>query len=1112
MSSLARATETQRLAADPQSSVFVTANAGSGKTKVLVDRIARLLLDGFAPSAFLCITYTKAAAAEMQRRLFDRLGGWCVADDATLAGSLTDLRGAPPRAGELARARSLFARALETPGGLRIQTIHAFCERILARFPIEAEVAPGFEIADDARAMALRAEAWAQALVRTPDAALRFAAALDGDRLQSFIGALMRRRDLFERAPPSAEQLRARHRAPADRAAFVADLLGGIDWRAMAAICESLGDHATARRLRAMRTADDAARLDAYFDVFLTDEREPRKQLYTKKHATDFPWIVDALANEQARAERGFRALLAADRSEDAIAADALGRMLVSAYQDAKDETGALDFDDLIVRTRRLLSSGASAWVLYKLDGGIDHILIDEGQDTSPSQWDLIAPLQEEFFAGEGRRGQERTVFAVGDPKQSIYSFQGADPDRFLAEAQLLERRAAAADRAFAAPDMTMSFRSTPEILRAVDAVFAQIDVGAGPPGIFDRVRHEARRAEERGCVEWWPLTPRPETPDGRPWHAPRDMEPAATATSAMAQAIARAVKASIAEGAGVWESGALRPMRPGDVLVLVRSRGPVFRQFLKAFKQAGLPVAGADRMVMRDEIAVEDMLTLFRVILDPSDDLALATALKGPLIGLTDDDVDVFPLAHGRARGESLWDRLQAATDARYAYAQSLIGAMVARRGAAPFEVLSALLEMPDSDNRSGWTRMFERLGAEARDPLEELLARALACARDGPATLQHFLSAIEQDEQPIKREMEHGGDVVRIMTVHGSKGLEAPFVILPDTVSAPDSGPSDLLFEDPLGPIVSQSKAGDDDVARAARAAAAERAFAEHKRLMYVALTRARDRLIVCGHRSGRGEGEAPEACWHSMVGAGLRALPDVVTIDTPFGEGLRLGEPLFVASAGATVDSPFPIPRWARTAAPNEPPILRTSAPSQLGRPAARAISLDAERRFQRGRLIHGLLERLPDVAPMTRRAAGLRWLAPQGAIGPAADALIDEALAVIDHPDFASVFGPGSRAETPIVGRGAGLPTGGVRGIVDRLVVTRDEVLAVDFKTDRPAPDDVAGVAHGYLAQLAAYRAVLALAFPDRPVRCALIWTEAPRLMPIPAALLDAVLTA
>ncbi|HVY03175.1 MAG TPA: UvrD-helicase domain-containing protein, partial [Caulobacterales bacterium] len=471
----ARALESQRLAADPDASVFVTANAGSGKTKVLIDRVARLLLRGDPPSSFLCITYTKAAAAEMQRRLFERLGAWCTMgnDDLTRELRALDGAGADVSDAALSRARALFAHALETPGGLRIQTIHAFCERLLRRFPLEAETAPGFEVIDEGQAEALMASAWAE-IVAAPDARralAHLARRLDEEALENLMAGVNRRRRVLRamrqggELPEALARLRSRHGAEADREAFLAAFFAGTPWRDLDAAIDVLRggsktDGDAAARIHAARAAPGV--FEAYTAIFMTQERKPRQSLMTAPLRRAHGALDASLAQEQARVVAAIGALKAIDRADDAVALMILGDYLLGAYAKAKAATGALDFEDLIERAEALLTrTGAAPWVLFKLDGGIDHILIDEGQDTSPAQWALLEPLQREFFAGAGARVKVRTVFAVGDPKQSIYSFQGADSARFLAQAQTLSMRAAGAELRFHAPDMTMSFRST---------------------------------------------------------------------------------------------------------------------------------------------------------------------------------------------------------------------------------------------------------------------------------------------------------------------------------------------------------------------------------------------------------------------------------------------------------------------------------------------------------------------------------------------------------------------------------------------------------------------------------------------------------------------------
>jgi ATP-dependent helicase/nuclease subunit A len=1125
----AAADRAQRQAADPAYSVFVTANAGSGKTKVLVDRIARLLLEGAQPSAFLCITYTKAAAAEMQRRLFRQLGDWCVAPDAALRAQLNALEGRPADAAlsqeTIARARSLFAKALESPGGLKIQTIHAFCERLLARFPLEAGVAPGFDIADDARARAMLEQSWS-AVAAARDAGVRgalerFATRLADERFRDLLRALVEARtavrafiDECGGVDGAMAAIARRHNAGKQAEEIAREALAAAPWAALmeavstleACGAKTMSDLAERIRNANAARSDPAMRaFERYKDIFFTSGGTPYRSLLTatlKKTQPALDQMLEAALREVVSADTAVRA---AERAADAQAAVRLASALDARYAQAKTARGVLDFTDLIEHALALLTRTAAApWVLYKLDGGLEHILIDEGQDTSPQQWRLLEPLQDEFFAGEGAQHGRRTVFAVGDPKQSIYSFQGAHPQAFLDQSQALASRAAASGRGFLAATLDTSFRSTPDVLKAVDATFCEENLGGDTPGLFDIVRHVAARANEEGRVEWWPFAPRPELPPDNGWKTPQDIVPTSSAQTKLAEAVALRVRDWIAAGEAVWERGRRRAMRPGDVLILVRSRGPLFAQILTALKRVGIPVAGADRILLKDELAVEDCLSLLRVAADPHDDLALACLLKSPFIGLIDDERDLFPLAHGRGARERLFARLMAASDPRYREAQAFVRLLIDHAGEGPFGALSWALETCDGAGRSGWARFFARLGEECRDPLEELLSRALSAHRRGPATLDGFLAEIERDEAEVKREMEEAGEAVRVMTIHGAKGLEAPVVILPDTTGPPRQQGDDTLFITPDGPVFSASSADDDPYAAQARAAWRGRQDEEHLRLLYVAMTRARDRLIVCGFGRGQGVGKADPKSWHALVERAMTRIG--AEIDTPFGKGYALGA-LQTAGREAGAQGAPAAPAWARAPAPAAPRD-RSAAPSALLKEGAPlSPRADGGARFRRGLLIHGLLQRLPDIEAALRRDAARTWLASQGVGAAEADALAGEALAVIDDARFAHAFGPGSRSEQPIIGRVGAVQ---VRGVVDRLVIGAAAVDILDFKSDRPSPADPAKTPEGYVLQMALYRAVLSQIFPGRAIRCALIWTEKPVLAELPAAMMDAAL--
>ncbi len=1148
----AEAIRAQALAAEPQRSAWVAANAGSGKTKVLIDRVARLLLDGAAPDSILCITYTKAAANEMLSRLFERLGKWSVASTGTLAEDLARLEGRPTSqysAEALRSARALFARALETPGGLRIETIHAFCNRVLRRFPLEAGLPPGFGELEEAETARLQDEAIAHALERAsmaaPDALERVSleapgksarAALDAafgkaqallaldQRYDGDWGALVAALRQALRAPEEApDEILQRATGPDFPTDDLRNALGPLH------LCGKRDSARTAGAIEAaLATPDPAARWSAYSACFFTSKGELYKR-FANAAAKD-PLIADLFGTREREGREVLRmvetqaALTAARAVQRTIDLLVVARPAIARFQLLKRQQGALDFDDLIAETRTLLTRATSAdWVLYKLDGGLTHVLLDEAQDTSPDQWALINALTGEFFAGAGSERHEapRTLFIVGDEKQSIYSFQGADPEHFLTERQRFFDRVPDGAR----PDMLMSFRSSPEVLRFVDAVF-DTDAFDGapfslhPPPEADPMRHTARRASQPGRVEVWPIHAPAESEAADPWDAPLDRMDETAPKARLAAEIASEVQCLVTRGETVWaerpdRTWQRRPLTPGDVLILVRSRqGGLFDALINALKCEGLPVAGADRLVLTEHIGVQDCLNLMRFALLPEDDLTLAEILRGPFCNLVDDDRDLFPLAYGRGR-DSLWSRLRASAKARHQAAAAFLEGLIGTRARPPYEFLSRVLDRPLFDDETGWDRLTARLGLPVRDPVDALIARAIAFDRAHPASLQGFVAAMEADDSQIKRDLAEPDGAIRIMTVHGAKGLQAPLVILPDTTSAPKTRSPALLSVDGL-PVWAPRKGDDGEATAAARQLAGDLDLREHRRLLYVALTRAQDRLIVCGAWSGgsRSKTGCHDTSWYALCAAALDRLPqDGLSEDTETGRRRFGPPPPARAGDAATPDANPPLPGWLTRPAPAEPEPRHTVSPSGLLAAAAPVIAPLGEanrRRRSRGRLIHTLLERLPDMPREERTAWAERHLARIPDLDAAARAdIAATALATLSDPDFADIFAPGGRAEAPVIGWGPGLPPGTlVNGRIDRLSVTATAVHLIDFKTDRPPPATPEGVDPAYLAQMAAYRAVVAALWPDRPVRCWLGWTDGPRLMALPGNLLSA----
>ena len=1128
------ASKKQLEATNPVLSAWVTANAGSGKTHVLVNRIARLLLSGSSPDRLLCLTFTKAAAAEMSERLFKQLGNWALMPDDKLQLELFKLSGQAPDDQMVGQARRLFAEALESPGGLRIQTIHAFCEGLLKRFPLESGVAPQFSVLDE--------QATDELLASARDRVLRDGIAGDAELLRAvteltaFAGDT--RLDELLRDTINARSwvmpfLTAHGRQGIDAALRAKLNLGGCKSEedllqaAMASVPVVLARRiAAAYRQGSKKDIEKAESFEGYvqtpgpetldglLECLLTNAGEPQKFLATKavyKAAPDVEEPLRALANLAADLRGKRNALHIARHTGNLLL---LAKAIFESYESLKQFHAALDYDDLINKTAALFRSPGAHWVLYKLDGGIDHILIDEAQDTSPSQWEIVRAMADEFFAGRGaeRRGQplDRTIFAVGDIKQSIMSFQGARPLEFMNSQMLVKERADHALATFEHVSLLHSFRSATAILELVDEVFAD---KAAADGVYigeAGQAHIAHRKGDRGFVEVWPLIEQTDTEDPPAWDAPRDRVSADHPAVVLAGRIANRIRSWIAEGVMVHakSDGKLRPMTAGDVMILVRRRGLLSSEIIRQLKRMSIPVAGADRLVLADHIAVMDLIALGRFALMPNDDLTLATVLRGPCCGLSDEDL--FELAHGRGEKVKLWSVLCArADDPRWREAHAFLQRL---RDMAdhvqPYEFYSTIL-----GPMGGWTRMTSRLGLDAADPIEEFLGAAIDFGMMHTPSLERFLHVVERAETEIKRDQDRSDNAVRVLTVHGSKGLEAPIVILPDTFATPEHGrhDSELLQagDTPLWKIKSN---WDEDVRRAARQEGLLDRMREYRRLLYVALTRPRDQLYVCGYQQ---KISGTQASWYRLVDEAMRRCNAREVEDADGAPVLRLGDdPAREAPLGASLQ-PGPagltvaLPDWVRSPAAEE----REDETITPSRHVARQLGLqysggERTEAMDRGTAVHKVLDAIAHARP--EKWSSIATELARELVEPLdVQAVVAEALRVRREPAFAHVFDSNSFGEVALrgtiewQGRRVRFP-----GRFDRVVVKSDEVLLVEFKTDRVVPSALNAIRPEYLRQLAIYRKALASVFPGKPVSCGILWTAEPRLSIVPSSLLDA----
>lgn len=1095
------AQQAQRRAADPAGSVWVAANAGSGKTRVLTERVARLLLDGAPPQKILCLTYTKAAAAEMQSRLFGMLGGWAMMEEGALREQLSSLTGGEITI-DLDQARRLFAEALETPGGLKIQTIHAFCDSLLRRFPLEAGAPPSFRMLEGREQKVLVAEIMDD-LAGGP-VFQDIAAMLNEDAVLSLARTVISNRKRFPADVDEAEIAAAFNAAPPfDPAAARLAAIDALDDRALLSMIAAYAsgtakEQEKANDLRDAFETKGAALADGLTKAFLRKDGAPLARVATKQSQAAEPnWqvLTTHLIDIAVTAREAQMAAIAADRTARLMR---FGVALVERYEAAKAAHALLDFDDLVGKAQALLTSSDMAqWALFRLDGGVDHILVDEAQDTSPDQWAVIRAIAEEFHAGIGARDSGRTLFVVGDEKQSIYSFQGAAPGEFDRMRRHFDERFRAAETPMKGEALEASFRSAPAILSAVDAVFggsaAEGLSAAGAP-----VTHLAFHKTRAGRVDLWPLVePDEDAPDPEPW-SPVDMPAPREPRARLAGIIADHIADLLESGAKLPGDG--REITPGDIIILLQSRKPMMAPLIRGLKQRGVPVAGADRLMLTEELAVKDLLALLRFAATPDDDLTLAALLRSPLFDVSEQGL--FDLAHPRK--QTLWMALR---DLDTREAQVLWKVRKQADFERPYEILEHMLVQ-----EGGRKRMLARLGPEAEDPIDELLAQALAYESVEPPSLEGFLGWMARGDEEIKRDQEGAGGQVRVMTAHGAKGLEAPVVILPDTMKAVQADRGKLAKVDMAGKprAAWKGKKGEEPALLAtAREEAARAQIEENLRLLYVAMTRAEDWLIVAGARGKRQSDNAET--WYGMVEAGLEALgagaADSAAPAGLDGEVRRFATGADPREGQADKVAQRPViapPDWALT---QPPPArkqrLQAVAASAIG-PAhdftAGQGGLPPEIARRRGEAIHAALEAgVEDIATLRQIIAAA---APELSEAQIAQGAV-EAAAARALPAAARYFAPDAIAEATvslvhdprrIVGR------------IDRLCVSDSEVAFVDFKSDAaPPPADAPPLA--YVAQLAAYRAALRRIYPGKTVVAEILWTAAPRLDRIESSLLD-----
>jgi len=1142
----------QYASSDPAVSAWVAANAGSGKTHVLTQRVIRLMLAGNAPDRILCLTFTKAAAANMKTRVFNTLAEWTMMDDEMLGRAVSDISGQEASPKMKSRARCLFAQALDTPGGLKIQTIHAFCESLLHQFPLEANVPGHFETLQETGQAALLEDAKSFILAGnhstedTLDHYRQLISCASQTAIEEGIAAIVANRNAFldwisvgidTALEPVCTELGI---MPSDTDESILQEFSEtlpvaretlLEIAAVAGESDKARDHEVHLLLsNAFEEPITVERFSAIETALLTAKGELRSEskIVTKFVKDRLPQAAEQLLVTGEAVQSALERMRAAKLIENSRHLFHVAEAVLERYASLKRRHGVIDFDDQVEKCAALLNRNEIRdWIRYRLDRGIDHVLVDEAQDTSPKQWQIINAITADFHHGESAAVRHRTVFVVGDEKQSIYSFQGARPAEFAKQQSDLQHLVEGAEKPFHPGKLILSFRSTSDVLHAVDLVFDSAENRKGLMQSGEQPVHDAVRAKDPGEVQVWPLFAKEKSDQPESWTDPIDRATLADPAVQLAERIAE----TIGEWVGKPLPDSDKPLKYQDVLVLVRKRDRFITALTRTMKDRGLKVAGADRLTLTDHIAVEDLLALGQFVLLPQDSLNLACVLKGVLFDLEEETLFDFAYDRGDA---SLYEVIcQAASIATHKHAE---------RARAITDKLAILLKQGRELNVFeffAWVlgplgvrkAMLARLGMEAEDVLDAFLDEAISFAREGGIGLESFIDILKRTEPEIKREVELDRDEVRILTVHASKGLEARVVFLVDPSNAPWTekhrpailpiqarGVENMLWLPSSDLHVTATRKCTEKISSAAQE--------EYRRLLYVGMTRAADRLVVCGYR---GANEPKHVTWHAMVFNALQG--SAVAFDRADGTpgGIRWTEnpdaEMQVSSVPQDRSDEKGLvrggPDWLYRNAPQEPAL-----PAPLTPTGAHALIDDTSepqmylRQFdpsegeafpvQRGRAVHYLLEKLPDVPSENREELGRAYLEKVGADWSTTQR--EEAWravrAILVSEELADLFAGESLAEVSVTGR-LKTRTGDrmIAGQIDRLVVEDEVVSIIDYKTNGTIPADPSKIPAQYLSQMALYRELVSQIYPDRIVKCHILWVWEPRMMLLTESLLS-----
>lgn len=1123
----------QNKASDPQYSIWTSASAGSGKTTVLVKRLLRMLLNNIEPSKILCITFTNTGAAEMKNRINEKLASWTVMDDGELKKEIIKLDEKDNIEQKLKTARTLFAKILDNSNDFKILTIHSFCQQIIKRFPLEANIVPNFQILDEISSLELLMQAEKELLKSNNEEIKKsiqyIFTYINEDQFIELLKQAINQKDnllyiksKFYTIQGIIDELQKIFKIDNKKELenIEDEFYENTDFTIInQGIKDSLNNSDNKFNNKFIKIITEYQKdkdlIYDYINCFLTTDGKITSRLLSKDMQKVFPELHDFILKEAERSYQTKEYINNLTNFEFTSAFLNITYYIFEIYSFLKKQKGCLDYSDLIFETNKLLSNSKfnnldgenafSSWINYKLDEGIDHILIDEAQDTSPLQWDIVRSITTEFFSGQGQKGElDRTIFVVGDEKQSIFSFQGAEPDIFNLTLKDYKYKIEQCGKKFDNIFLNTSFRSLKSVLNVVDEVFAEPYRKNAITKLVDKITHKVAREESAGKVEIWPLveekdieqekTEKVEKNTPLDWQINYTEKIEKSNKQKLAETIANEVYDWFKNGKTICDRKlkCSRKLKYSDIMILVRSRDKDFINYLvRQFNKKHIPTMGNDKFDLLNNIISQDIISLLKFLIFNEDDLVLANIVKSPFLNL--DEEDLYTLCDYKNENQcSLWTAFQ--NIEKYKNQKIFLEDIIEKsKNTSIYELLLYIFEVQNT--KKLFKQRFQYIADEI---LNEFLNLANEYEKThNNSTILNFISFLENTDLEIKRDMEQKTDEIKILTVHASKGLESPIVILPDTnhTTKTIQRIDEILRYKEEGndyyiPMIQKEKT---ILIEEIKDSMKNKIEEEYLRLLYVAMTRAENELYICDYKR---KGESKENCWYSILLNTIQNNKDVKIRHSKNIEGdiLYIGDQDNYCNILASCNNQQKnykieeekINEIIATFSQNKEKTneIKIINPSIYYQENAIKTPIQNSENLENGKLVHKLLEILPnldsgewqDIIDIYLRNSNNK------------EKITNIVLNILNNQEFNFLFSKNSKAEVPIFAK---IDGNIISGKIDRLSIIDDTVYIVDYKNTNTLYNTIP---EKYKIQLNLYKKVLEKIYTDKKIKCYILWTS------------------